>query len=77
MDRSRALNDTALAEAACAMEARFLHGELSKHFQRPVFLDSDNLRDLNELLAEVRQSSVMTILQSAELLQRPWCLLGE
>ena len=34
-----------------------------------------DLRDLANLLNHVRNSQSLVILQSAEVLQRPWCLL--
>ena len=37
--------------------------------------DSDDLRDLRSLLDEVKNSSVVVVMQSKELLRRPWCLL--
>ena len=40
-----------------------------------VFLDSDNLKDLRELLNDVRNSSVLILFQSRHVLERPWCLL--
>ena len=43
--------------------------------QKECFLDSDDLRDLRELLVSVRDSDVLVILQSSDILLRPWCLL--
>jgi hypothetical protein len=60
---------------SCAMEARFLKTELQGLIQKECFLDSDNLRDLRHLLGSVRDSDVLVIVQSAEILTRPWCLL--
>ena len=37
--------------------------------------DSDNLRDLRQLLDHVRDSDVVLLFQSKEVLHRPWCLL--
>ena len=37
-----------------------------------VFLDSDDLHDLRVLMDHVRDSDVLVILQSAEVMQRPW-----
>jgi hypothetical protein len=62
-------------KASCAMEARFLKDKLSNLIQKECFLDSDNLRNLRELLDSVRNSDVLVIVQSAEVLTRPWCLL--
>ena len=62
-------------KAAAAMEARFIKGELERLLSTPCFLDSDDLRDLNQLLNYVVDSDVLVILQTKELFQRPWCLL--
>jgi hypothetical protein len=62
-------------KASCAMEARFLKTELQGLIQKECFLDSDDLRDLRELLDSVRDSDVLVIVQSVEILTRPWCLL--
>ena len=43
--------------------------------QKECFLDSDDLRDLRQLLVSVRNSDVLVILQSADILSRPWCIL--
>ena len=40
-----------------------------------IFLDSDDLRDLSKLRGHVRNSNVVCIVQSKEVLQRPYCLL--
>ena len=37
--------------------------------------DSDNLFDLRSLLGHVKNSDVLVLFQSKEVLQRPWCLL--
>ena len=37
--------------------------------------DSDNLGDLRELISHVIDSDVVVLLQSEEVLNRPWCLL--
>ena len=55
--------------------ARFLKGELEGLTKKDAFLDSDDLRDLNTLTDHVRDSDALVVIQSAELLQRPWCLL--
>ena len=63
-------------KASCAMEARFLKTELEKHLPgSEIFLDSDDLKDLRSLLASVCDSSALVVVQSAEILYRPWCLL--
>ena len=38
------------------MEARFIKGELERLLSTPCFLDSDDLRDLNQLLDDVKVS---------------------
>ena len=63
------------AKADAAMEARFVQSELEKQTDLPVFLDSDDLRDLSELMDHVRASEVLLLLQSANVLTRPYCLL--
>jgi hypothetical protein len=55
--------------------ARFLKEHLSAKLNKDVFLDSDDLRDLSKLKGHVRNSGALVIVQSAEVLQRPWCLL--
>lgn len=40
-----------------------------------VFLDSDDLKDLRSLIEHVRQSDVLVLIQTAHVLERPWCLL--
>ena len=56
------------------MEARFLKAELEQALGAPVFLDSDDLRDLTLLFEHVRESSCVVLLQSEAVLARPWCL---
>ena len=41
----------------------------------PVFLDSDDLTDLRELLRIVARSDVLILLQTTNVLTRAWCLL--
>ena len=57
------------------MEARFLKGALEEQLGKRVFLDSDDLRDLGDLLDHVRDSEAVVLLQSQSVLTRPWCLL--
>ena len=40
-----------------------------------VFLDSDDLMDLRDLLEHVKTSDVLLLFQTKSVLQRPWCLL--
>ena len=55
------------------MEARYLQTALEESFGRRVFLDSDDLHDLTRLREAVVQSDVLVLLQSARVLERPWC----
>ena len=57
------------------MEARYLQSELMKNLECECFLDSDDLSDLRLLLDHVRKSDVLLILQTRNVLTRPWCLL--
>ena len=57
------------------MEARHCHAELEQTLGAPVFLDSDDLTDLRELLDQVRESDVLLFFQSRSVLTRPYCLL--
>ena len=63
------------AKADASMEARYLQTELEKRTRRRVFLDSDDLRDLSQLTAHVLDSDVIIVVQSANVLSRPYCLL--
>ena len=58
---------------ACAMEARFLKTELERMLGAEIFLDSDDLKDLRKLGEHVVDSDVLILLQSSEVLLRPWC----
>ena len=49
--------------------------ELEKLFQRKVFLDSDDLSDLRNLLQHVRDTKCLVLLQSRGVLTRPWVLM--
>lgn len=57
------------------MEARFLQTELETKMKEKVFLDSDDLRDLRQLMDHVRESKALILIQSAKVLERPYCLL--
>jgi hypothetical protein len=50
-------------KAEAAAEARLIQIELEAHLDRPAFLDSDDLRDLRELQAHVRNSSVLVLVR--------------
>ena len=58
-----------------AMEARFIKGELEEKLKAPVFLDSDDLRNLNQLQACVLASQVLVLVQTAGVYKRPYVLL--
>ena len=58
-----------------AMEARYLKRELERTLGRNIFLDSDDLHDLTRLKEAVTESDVLVLLQSARVLERPWCLI--
>ena len=62
-------------KAEAATEARHLKDKLTTLLSSPVFLDSDDLSDLRNLLDAVAQSDVLVLLQTTNLLTRPWCLL--
>ena len=62
-------------KAEASMEARFLKGALEEQLGKRVFLDSDDLRDLGDLLDHVRDSEAVVLVQSQSVLTRPWCLL--
>jgi hypothetical protein len=56
-------------------EARVLKAALEEGLNASVFLDSDDLNDLNKLCDHVRASDVLVLLQTRGILTRPWCLL--
>ena len=61
-----------------AAEARILKTELVTSLRAredQVFLDSDDLSDLRDLLTAVQESDAMVLLYTKGVLQRPWCLL--
>lgn len=60
-----------------ASEARLFKSGLEARLDggREVFLDSDNLSDLNQLKRCVCSSDVFIFIQSPGVLSRPWCLL--
>ena len=47
-----------------ATEARLCQMELEKTLEAPCFLDSDNLKDLTNLLTHVQESDVLLLLVS-------------
>ena len=61
-----------------AAEARVLKLELTRSLRTredQIFLDSDNLTDLRNLLECVEQSDAILLLYTQGVLSRPWCLL--
>merc|ERR1719160_2436819 len=59
-----------------AMEARYLKEQLEGMLGgAEIFLDFDNLQDLQVLLQHVRESDVLVLLLTSEVLLRPWCIL--
>lgn len=63
------------AKAEAAMEARFVQAWLEQKLEASIFLDSDDLRDLTQLTQHVRDSDVLVLIQSQNVLTRPYCLL--
>eukprot|EP00929_Paragymnodinium_shiwhaense_P102141 TRINITY_DN65327_c0_g1_i1.p1 TRINITY_DN65327_c0_g1~~TRINITY_DN65327_c0_g1_i1.p1 ORF type:complete len:1298 (-),score=269.62 TRINITY_DN65327_c0_g1_i1:94-3987(-) len=61
----------------CALEARFLQGQLESvfGFGAQVFVDTEELQDMRLLLSHVRESDCILVLLSSEVLTRPWCIL--
>ena len=58
------------------MEARFVQSWLEKRLRgASIFLDSDSLKDLNQLGQHVRDSAVLVLIQSKMVLSRPYCVL--
>ena len=62
-------------KAEAATEARLCQMELQKMLKHDIFLDSDDLQDLRTLKDDVRDSEVLLLLQSKDVLTRPWCLI--
>jgi len=67
-------------EAALMQEAleRMIHEDLNSpghHLKAPVFLDSEDLADLNQLKEHVRKSCNLVVLLTNEVLTRPWVLV--
>ena len=63
-------------KAEAAMEARFLQIELEQlQEDELVFLDSDDLRDLTKLVAHVKKSRCLILVQTRKVLTRPYCIL--
>ena len=58
-----------------ALEARWLQTQLEEALGKRCFLDSDDLRDLGELRKHVQDSDVVVLIQSTNVLTRPYCVL--
>ena len=58
-----------------ALEARWIQTELQGSLDRRVFLDSDDLRDLSSLRTHVLESDCLVLVQSRDVLTRPYCIL--
>ena len=58
-------------------EARLVHSELKEVIgtDKEIFLDSDDLQDLRHLLTFVKQAEVLVLLQTKNVLERPWVIL--
>ena len=64
-------------KAEAAAEARVMKVELVRALKVPdekIFLDADNLTDLRDLLDCVRNSDVLVLMWTKDVLSRPWCL---
>lgn len=57
-----------------ATEARWLQQELEATLDRRCFLDSDDLSNLFKLRDHVRTSDCLLLLQTRNVLTRPWCI---
>lgn len=67
-------------KAEAAAEARILKLAMVRAIgvrDEQVFLDSDDLSDLNDLKYSVQHSDCLVLLYTDKVLSRPWCLLGE
>jgi hypothetical protein len=61
-------------KVGCGAGARLMKMELEARLQAPVFLDSDSLDDLEDLLNIVRTSvKNLVVLLTKDVLSRPWC----
>ena len=59
-----------------AMEARWVKQNVEPILDgREVFLDSDELQDLTKLLNYVMDSEVLVLLQTSDIIARPWMIL--
>ena len=55
-----------------ASDARYLKDALESMVGAPVWLDSDNIIDLSNILTNVSESEVLLFLQTTNILSRPW-----
>merc|ERR1719291_262439 len=61
-------------KVGCGVGARLMKLELENQLSSPVFLDSDNLEDLDTLLDTVRcEVRNLVVLLTDQTLSRPWC----
>mmetsp|Transcript_43695 Transcript_43695/g.106826 ORF Transcript_43695/g.106826 Transcript_43695/m.106826 type:complete len:375 (+) Transcript_43695:139-1263(+) len=60
-----------------AMDARYLKEKMEQEVGggETMFLDSDNLKDLRVLIANVKKSKTLVLIQTQKVLSRPWCLI--
>jgi len=49
--------------------------KLTNALSAPVFLDSDNLIELRNVLTHVKSSDCLVLLLTNEVFTRPWCVL--
>ena len=61
-------------KADAALSARYLKEHLEPMLGGEIFLDSDQLGDLRLLLAAAKDSDVLVLVQTKEVLLRPYCL---
>lgn len=62
-------------KAGAGSFARFVKIVLQSHMRLQVFLDSDDLRDVEDLFNIVRTSTrTLVVLLTSEVLKRPWCV---
>ena len=54
---------------------RLIKDKLQGVLGAPIFLDSDDLKDLRSLQHQVAMSDVLLLFQTHSVLERPWCLV--
>ena len=58
------------------MEARYVKEQLETMLGGvEIFLDFDSLQDMRVLVRHVRDSDVVVIMMTSEVMLRPWCIL--